>query len=109
MFYEGYIKITRAVEEKVFGVMPNAKVLLRYALLSITESIINNPEKFRSLFYNMPFIIDCYNSDGQDYAASYMYGGQIQQQPQYLSPDTNTEANAATARSHMCAIFDAFV
>ena len=41
-------------------------------------------------------ITDCYNSDGEDYAASYMYGGQIQQQqPRYLSPDDNTEANAA--------------
>ena len=26
---------------------------------------------------------------------SYMYGGQIQQQPQHLSPDNNTEVNAA--------------
>jgi len=65
--------------------------------LCITESARNNPERFRLIFYNMPSsITDCYNSDGEDYAASYMYGGQIQQQqPQYLSPDDNTEANAA--------------
>lgn len=41
----------------------------------------------------MPSIIHCYNSDGQDYAASDMYGGQIQQH--YSSPDYNTEANMA--------------
>jgi len=51
---EGYIKITRAVEEKLFGVLPNAKVLLRYALLSITESIRNNPERFVT-FLQYPF------------------------------------------------------
>ena len=89
---EEYIKITRAVGDKVFGVLSDRKALLRYALLSITESIRNNPERFRSLFYNIPFIIDCYDTNGQDYAAPYMYGGQIQQ-PQYLSP--NTEANVA--------------
>jgi hypothetical protein len=65
----------------------------RYALLFITESIRNEPERFRSLVYNMPSIIHCYNSDGQDYAASDMYGGQIQQH--YSSPDYNTEANMA--------------
>ncbi|HET7345123.1 MAG TPA: hypothetical protein VFJ05_04540, partial [Nitrososphaeraceae archaeon] len=48
---EEYIKITRAVEEKVLGVLSNGKVLIRYALLSITESIRNNPERYRSLFY----------------------------------------------------------
>ena len=81
MFYEGYIKITRAVEDKVFGVLSDRKALLRYALLSITESIRNNPERFRLIFHNMPqSIIDCYNANGQDYAASYMYEGQIQQQ-----------------------------
>jgi hypothetical protein len=60
---------------------------------SITESIRNNPERYRSLFYNMPSVIDCYNTNTQDYAASYMYGGQIQQQRQYSSLDYNTEAN----------------
>jgi transposase len=51
-----YIKFTRAVEDKVFGVLSDRKALLRYALLSITESIRNSPERFRSLFYNMPFL-----------------------------------------------------
>jgi hypothetical protein len=88
---EEYIKITRAVGDKVLGVLSNTKVLLRYALLSITESIRNNPERFSSIFHNMSLITDY--SSSQDYTDSYMYG-QIQQ-PQYLSPDNNTEANAA--------------
>jgi hypothetical protein len=88
---EEYVKIIKAVEEKVASILSNVKVLLRCALLSIIKSIRNNPERFRSLFYNMPSIIDCYNTNGQDYAASYMYVGQIQQY--YLSPDYNTDAD----------------
>ncbi|HZD81441.1 MAG TPA: hypothetical protein VE076_01075, partial [Nitrososphaeraceae archaeon] len=88
---EEYIKITRAVEDKVLGVVSDVKVLLRCALLSITESIRSNPERFKSIFNNMSLITDY--SSSQDYTDSYMYG-QIQQ-PQYLSPDNNTEANKA--------------
>ena len=40
----------------------------------------------------MPSIIDCYDSNGQDYTASYMYGSQSQQYP---SPNYNTEANVS--------------
>ena len=47
------IKIIKTVGEDVLGVLSNAKVLLRCALLSITESIRNNPERYRSIFYNM--------------------------------------------------------
>jgi division protein CdvB (Snf7/Vps24/ESCRT-III family) len=36
---EEFIKIIKAVEEKVLSVLPNAKMLLKNALLSITESI----------------------------------------------------------------------
>jgi hypothetical protein len=93
---EEYIKIIKTVEEKVLSVLSNVKVLLRCALLSITESITNNPERFRLLFHNMPpSIIDCYDSNGQDYTASYMCGGQIRQFQYYPSPNYNTEANIA--------------
>jgi transposase len=93
---EEFIKIIKTVEEKVVSVLSNVKALLRNALVSITESIRNNPERYRSLFYNMlPSIIDCYDSNGQDYAASYMYGGQIRQSSQYPSPNYNTESNIA--------------
>jgi hypothetical protein len=89
---EGFIKIIKAVEEKVVSILSNGKVLLRYALLSITESITNNSERFRLIFYNMPSIIDCYNTNGQDYTASYMHGSQSQQYP---SPNYNIQANMA--------------
>ncbi len=69
---EEYMKITKTVEEKVCGVLSNAKVLLRYALLSITESIRNNPERYRLVFYNMS-----------------------SQQSRHPSQDYNTEAIAA--------------
>jgi hypothetical protein len=82
---EEYIKITGAVEDKVLGVLSNAKVLLRCALLSINESIRNDPERYRLIFYNMSSILD-YSNSSQDYTDSYMYG-QTQQQPQHLSPD----------------------
>ncbi len=88
---EEFIKIINFVGEKVLNVIPNVKVLLRYALLSITESIRNDPEKFRSIFNNISSMID-YNSNGQDYTVSCMYG---QQQQQSSSPDYNTEDNVS--------------
>jgi hypothetical protein len=92
---EEYIKIIKTVEEKVLGVLSNAKVLLMYALLSITESIRNDPERFRSIFYNMSSITD-YNSNISEYStASYMYGPPPPTPQRSSSPDYNTEANAA--------------
>jgi hypothetical protein len=72
---EEYLKVIKAVGEEVLGGLPNAKVFLRCALLSITESIRNNPERYRSIFYNMsPSIIDYSGSSSrQDYAASNRY------------------------------------
>ena len=83
---EEYLKIIKTVGEEVLSVISNVKVLLRYALLSMTESIRNDPERFRSIFNNVSSMID-YSSNGQD----YMYG----QQQQYPSLDYGTEANAA--------------
>jgi transposase len=50
---EEYLKIVKTVEENVLGVLSNGKMLLRYALLSITESARNDPERYRQIFYNM--------------------------------------------------------
>jgi hypothetical protein len=88
---EGFIKIIKAVEEKVVSILSNGKVLIRNALLSIIESIRNNPERFRSIFYNMSSMTDYCSSE--DYTASNKHGVQIQQQ--YSSSDYNTEANTA--------------
>jgi hypothetical protein len=92
---EEYLKIIRAVGEEVLSVLSNPKVFLRFSLLSITESIRNDPSRFRSIFYNMsPSIIDYSNSNGQDYIDNCMYGQQ-QQRQQNWSPDYDTEANVA--------------
>jgi hypothetical protein len=93
---EEYLKIIRAVGEEVLSVLSNPKVFLRFSLLSITESIRNDPSRFRSIFYNMsPSIIDYSNSNGQDYIDNCMYGQQQQQRQQNWSPDYDTEANVA--------------
>jgi predicted nucleic acid-binding Zn-ribbon protein len=47
---EEYLKIIKTVGEEILSVISNVKVLLRYALLSMTESIRNDPERFRSIF-----------------------------------------------------------
>jgi hypothetical protein len=90
---EKYLKVIKSVGEEVLSALPNVKMFLRYALLSITESIRNNPERYRSIFYNMsPSIIDYSgNSSSQDYtSSSSMYGPDQQQKS---SPNYNTEDN----------------
>jgi hypothetical protein len=86
---EEYLKVIKSVGEEVLGVLSNVKMFLRCALLSMTESMRNNPESYRSIFYNLSSMIDYSSSNGQD----YMYGQQ--QQQQNSSPDYNSEANAA--------------
>ena len=68
---EEYLKVITNVGEEVLGGLSNVKMFLRCALLSITESIRNNPERYRSIFYNMSPSITDYSSNGQDYTASY--------------------------------------
>ncbi|MGB8036014.1 MAG: hypothetical protein WCF03_19530, partial [Nitrososphaeraceae archaeon] len=79
---EGYIKIIKTIEEKVISILSDAKPLLRIALLSLTESMRKDPDKYSRLLYhnNTPSNAD-YNN--QCYAASYTYG----QQPQNRSQD----------------------
>jgi hypothetical protein len=76
----------------VLGGLSNVKMFLRYALLSITESAINNPDIYNLIFYNMSSVTDYSSNKGQDNTASSKYG---QQQQQNSSPDFDTEANAA--------------
>ncbi len=49
---EEYVKIRKTVEEKVISTLSDGKLLLRLAVLSIIESIRNNPDKYSSLIYN---------------------------------------------------------
>jgi hypothetical protein len=58
----------------------------------MTESIRNDPERYRLIFYNMSSITDYYSSNKQDYTASCLHGQH--QQQQYSSPDYDNEANA---------------
>ena len=73
----------------MLGVISNVKVLLRYALLSMTESIRNNPERFRSIFNNISSMID-YSS-----ITARIIRLRTDKQQQYSSLDYGTEANAA--------------
>jgi hypothetical protein len=72
---EGYVKIRNTAEEKVVSILSDKKMLLKLALLSLSESMRKDPDKYRSLVYhnNTSSNVD-YNS--QCYAASYMYGQQ---------------------------------
>jgi hypothetical protein len=47
-----YVKIRKAAEEKVRSTLLNMKSLVELALLSITESIRENQEKYGSLIYD---------------------------------------------------------
>jgi hypothetical protein len=89
---EEYLKVIKTVGEEVLGGLSNVKMFLRCALLSITESIRNNPEIYNLIFYNMSSVTDYSSNKGQDNAASSKYG---QQQQQKSSSDNNTEANTA--------------
>jgi hypothetical protein len=79
---EEYIKIRNTVEEKVHSVLSDKKTLLKLALLSLTDSMRKDSDKYSRLLYhnNTPSNAD-YNN--QCYAASYTYG----QQQQHSSQD----------------------
>jgi hypothetical protein len=49
---EGYAKLIKTIEEEVLRILSNKKALLKLAVLSIAESIRNNPDKYSSLISN---------------------------------------------------------
>jgi predicted nucleic acid-binding Zn-ribbon protein len=55
---EEYLKVIKSVGEEVLIVLPNVKMFLRYALLSITESIRNNPERL----IDSSILISCFGN-----------------------------------------------
>jgi hypothetical protein len=74
---EEYLKIRQVVEEKVISVLSNGKDLIRVAILSLMESIRNDPYKYSFLFNNRSYIPYAYE----------------QQQPQrHFSKDPDVEA-----------------
>ena len=73
-----YIKIRKTVEEKVNSILSNSKMLLKLALLSLTESMRKDPDRYISLIYHNNTYSDTeYNSQNYQ-TASY---GQQQQHP----------------------------
>jgi len=71
-----YIKITKTIEDKVLSTLLNTKALLGAAVLSIMESVRNNPDKFNSLIYyeydksSTTIIADHFN---RQYYSSHVY------------------------------------
>ena len=45
---EEYIKIRKTIEEKVHSILSDRKMLLKLALLSLTESMRKDPDKYSS-------------------------------------------------------------
>ena len=72
---EEYVKIKNTVEEKVHNVLSDRKMVLKLALLSLTESIRKEPDKYSQLIYHNTPSTTNYNSQYYD-TASY---GQQQQ------------------------------
>jgi hypothetical protein len=48
---EGYVKIRNTAEEKVVNILSNKKTLLKLALLSLTESMRKDPDKFNAFIF----------------------------------------------------------
>ncbi|MGA9169441.1 MAG: hypothetical protein WBZ20_04765, partial [Nitrososphaeraceae archaeon] len=81
-----YIKIRKTVEEKVHSVLSDRKMLLRLALLSLTESMRKDPDKFNAFIF-------CDNKSSSSttqtrgYSQHYDTAPYGQQQQQYPSQD----------------------
>lgn len=82
-----YIKIRKTVEGKVHSVLLDRKMLLKMALLSLTESMRKDPDTYSSLMYNsMSSSIPKTQSIG--YSSNQHYGpASSGQQQQYPSQD----------------------
>jgi transposase len=76
---EEYLKIKWAAEEKVKDVLTNSKVLLKFATLSVIESLRSNPELYNFISYTTA--VETNSSYGYNYL-SLMSTQQQQQQQQ---------------------------
>jgi hypothetical protein len=78
-----YAKIKKTVEEKVHSILSDRRMVLKLALLSLIESMKNDPDKYsRLIYHNTPSTAN-YNSQYYD-TASY---GQQQQYPSHAYTD----------------------
>ena len=68
---EGYIKIIKTIEEKMHSFLSDRRMVLKLALLSLTDSIKNDPDKYSLLIYhNTPSTI---NFNSQYYDAVFLW------------------------------------
>jgi chromosome segregation ATPase len=61
---EEYLKIKQEAEENVKSVLSNSKLLLKFATLSVIESLRTNPEEYNFVLYNIP------NSNATSYSSN---------------------------------------
>ncbi|HET7147987.1 MAG TPA: hypothetical protein VFI73_05750 [Candidatus Nitrosopolaris sp.] len=83
-----YIKIRKTVEEKILTTLSDRKALLTLALLCLTKSMRNNPEKYNSLIYYGGSSTRGYSRPYS--GASHLYGQQQYQSKNYGSEDYMT-------------------
>jgi hypothetical protein len=83
---EEYIKIRNTAEEKVHNVLSDRRMLLKVALLSLTESMRKDPDKFNAyIFYDNKSSSSTTQRRGYgQYSDTVPFG---QQQQQYQSQD----------------------
>jgi hypothetical protein len=77
---EDYNKIRQAVEEKVKDVLTNGKLILKFAILSVIESLGSNPELYNFVSYSIS------NNTTISYDSNYpslMLSGRQQQQQSF--------------------------
>ena len=82
---EEYVKIRNTVEEKVHSVSSDKKMVLKLALLSLTESMRKDPDRYTSLMYNSMSSISKTQSIG--YSSNQHYGAASSRQQRYSSLD----------------------
>jgi hypothetical protein len=79
---EEYIKIKKTVEERVHSVLSDRRMVLKLALLSLTESMKNDPDKYSHLIYNNT---NTSSTPSRTQATDYDTASYGQQQQQYPS------------------------
>jgi len=78
---EEFLKIGRIVEDRVHSTLSHSKGLLKYALLSLVESMKKDPAKNNSLIYNDIHSSTSTTVYGSQYFAAFDTYGQRQQYP----------------------------
>jgi hypothetical protein len=68
---EGYVQIRNVVGDKVYSILSNAELLLKFAVSSVLHSIINYPEQYISLIQDS-FSSARYNTPSQFYTDDYL-------------------------------------